>query len=515
MLMLKSMRSPVWIFALWVVFSTSLSAQNFVYTNNDIASANSVSAYSADSNGAMSPIPGSPFATNGAGNGGGLNSANRIIVAGNFLYASNAASNSVSAFAVDTSTGALTAVSGSPFATDAFDDPINSGISLAATPDAKFLYAGSTGFGGQISIFSINSSTGALTMVGSPIFPGGAVSGMKVSPDGKFLTAALFQLSQVAVFAVQSDGSLLAVANSPFALASGAATGVDVNCASNLLYAGGPSGSIYAFNIDSNGQLTAVAGSPFGTAHASNQVVTLSTDDKTLFSSNQGDNTVTAFAVDSSGGLTLPGTSVNAAGTAGTDTLPGGLSVSKDGTLLYAADTFSAVSSFLLGGSSPLIFGSRTSTASPLHSIAAFPAKACSSSRLAASLQILAGPPVGFDLEATLSLDSSAVVNPLTQVVGIQIGTFSASLPAGSFKFVQNGKNTGAYVFQGSLNGTNLKVQITPLGQNQFQVSAIGKQVDLSGLTSPVTVTVGIGGNSASTSVVPFSGPLRLNSSLN
>jgi len=150
-----------------------------------------------------------------------------------------------------------------------------------------------------------------------------------------------------------------------------------------------------------------------------------------------------------------------------------------------------------------------------LHSIAAFPAKACSSSRLAASLQILAGPPVGFDLEATLSLDSSAVVNPLTQVVGIQIGTFSASLPAGSFKFVQNGKNTGAYVFQGSLNGTNLKVQITPLGQNQFQVSAIGKQVDLSGLTSPVTVTVGIGGNSASTSVVPFSGPLRLNSSLN
>src|SRR5690349_4307337 len=185
MLMLKSMRSPVWIFALWVVFSTSLSAQNFVYTNNDIASANSVSAYSADSNGAMSPIPGSPFATNGAGNGGGLNSANRIIVAGNFLYASNAASNSVSAFAVDTSTGALTAASGSPFATDAFDDPINSGISLAATPDAKFLYAGSTGFGGQISIFSINSSTGALTMVGSPIFPGGAVSGMKVSPDGK------------------------------------------------------------------------------------------------------------------------------------------------------------------------------------------------------------------------------------------------------------------------------------------------------------------------------------------
>lgn len=518
--MLKSTKSFIWIFALLVVCSTSLNAQNFVYTDNDVATANanSVSAYSADTNGALSPIPGSPFATNGTGNGGGLNSANRIIVAGNFLYASNAASNNVSAFTVDTGTGVLTAVSGSPFPTNAFDDPSNSGISLAATPGGNFLYAGSTGFGGQISIFSINSATGALTMLGSPIFAGGAVSGLKVSPDGKFLAVALSQLSQIAVFAVQSDGSLLAVANSPFTLTAGSATGVDINCPSNLLYAGGPSGNIYAFNIASDGQLTAVTGSPFNTGLSSNQVVTLSIDDKTLFSSNQGGNTVTAFAVDSSGGLTLSGTSVNAAGTAGTSTLPGGLSVSKDGTLLYAADTFSAISSFLLGGSSPLTFASLTSTVSPLHSLAAFPAKACSapaSSSLAASLQILAGPPVGFDLEGTLSLDPSIVVNPLTQVVSIQIGTFSISLPAGSFKFAQNGKNSGNYVFQGTLNNANLKVLITPLGQNQFQVSALGKQVNLSGLSSPVTVTVGIGGGSASASVVPISGPLRFNSPVN
>lgn len=518
--MLKSMRSLVWIFALLVAVSTSLNAQNFVYTNNDIAgaNANSVSAYSVDTNGALSPIPGSPFATNGTGNGGGLYSASRIIVSANFLYASNAASNSVSAFTVDAGTGVLTAVSGSPFPTNAFDDPSNSGISLAATPGGQFLYAGSTGFGGEITIFSINSATGALTMVGSPIFAGGAVSGMKVSPDGKFLAVALPQSGQIAVFAIQTDGSLQAVANSPFTLTSSSATGVDINCASNRLYAGGPSASIFVFNIASDGQLTAVTGSPFDTGHASNQVVMLGTDDKTLFSSNQGDNTVTAFAVDSTGGLTLPGTSVNAAGTAGTDTLPGGLSVSNDGTLLFAADTFSAVSSFVLGGSSPLIFGSLTSTVAPLHSLSAFPAKACSSgptSSLTASLQILAGPPPGFDLEATLGLDSSIVVNPLTQVVDIQIGTFSISLPAGSFKWVQNGKNSGNYIFQGTLNSINLKVLITPLGQNEFQISAVAKQVDLSGLSSPITVTVGIGGNSASASVTPISGPQRFNSPVN
>ncbi|HEX5412657.1 MAG TPA: beta-propeller fold lactonase family protein [Terriglobia bacterium] len=518
--MLKCMRSSVWIFVLLMVFSISLSAQNFLYTNNDLVSANSVSAYSVDTNGALSPVPGSPFATNGAGTGGNLYSSNRIIVVKGFLYASNSGSNTVSAFAIDPSTGVLTLVSGSPFPTGAFNDSTVSGISLAATPDGKYFYVGSTGFDlnfnfGPITIFSINAS-GALTPTGSSVSVGGPIYSMKVSPDGKFLAVALNQTARIAVFAIQSDGSLQPVTNSPFALASGSATGVDINCASNLLYAGGPSGNVYAFNIASDGQLTAVTNSPFDTGHASNQVVALSTDDKTLFASNQGDDTVTAFEVGSSGGLTVPGISVNAAGIDGTNTLPGGLAVSEDGTLLFVADKVGEVSSFVLGGSSPLIFGAINSTVagSQLQSVAAYPAKACSpgpSSSLAASLQIFAGPPPGADLEATLSLVPSLVVDPLTQAVEFQIGSFSLSLPAGSFKWYQNGKNSGMYVFQGTVASTNLKVQIAPLGQNQFAISAVGKQVDLSGLSSPITVTVGIGGNSASTSVVPISAPLGLN----
>jgi 6-phosphogluconolactonase len=510
--MLRSMRRTIWSFALLILLPAGLAAQNYVYTNNDLYNGNSISAFSADTNGALSEIDGSPFATGGDGIQGfpyssPLYSANRIIVVNNFLYASNAASNNVSAFTIDTGTGVLTAVAGSPFSTNAFDDSTHSGISLAATPDGKYLYAGSTGFLGQITIFSIDSA-GALTMVGtSPVAAGGLVYGMKVSPDGKFLAIALYQTSQIAVFAIQSDGTLQAVANSPFALGSGSPTSLDINCADNLLFAGGYSENIYAFNIAPDGQLTGVTGSPFATGLTSNQVVALSSDDSILFSSNQGAGTVSAFNVGAEGSVATPGTSVSAAGGP-----TGGLAVGRDGTLLYSADASSAtyangqVSSFVLGGSSPLTFGAVISTTpgSQLPSVAAYPAKTCSrstsSSGLTDNLQIFAGPPPGFDLEATLVLDSGLVVDPLTQPVTIQIGTFALNLPAGSFKAFQNGTHSSIYLFQGVINSTTLKVQITPLGQNQFQISAYDKQIDLTNLVNqPVSVTVGIGGNSAST----------------
>ncbi len=470
--MLKYMRGSVWGFILLVFFPALLAAQNFVYTNNDQTTANSVSAFSVDTNGALSEITGSPFTTGGAGHGLGLYSANRIVVVNNFLYASNAGSNDVSAFSIDAGTGVLTAVSGSPFPTNAFDDTTHSGISLAATPDGQFLYAGSTGFGGQITIFSLDS-TGALTMVGSsPIAAGGAVYGMKVSPDGKFLVVALFQTSQIAVFAIQSDGSLQAVANSPFTLSSDAATSVDINCAGDLLFAGGNSENIYAFNIASDGQLSAVTGSPFATGISSNQVVALSMDDSTLFSSNQGSNTVTAFTVNPDGSLTVPGTSAGAGSGA---FYPGGLSVSEDGLFLYAADTavtggFGGISTFTLSGSSPVSFASLTSTgiASQSHSVAAYPPKACGSAPpaggLTADLQVSTSPPPGFDLHATLSLDAGLVVNPQAQPVGLQIADFSIIIPAGSFKTFQNGVNGGTYLFQGVINNATLKIQIVPSG---------------------------------------------------
>jgi len=387
--MLKSLRQFGCSFVLLALLPAGLAAQRYIYTNNDLATQNSISGYSVASDGTASAVPGSPFSTGQGqqGSGGGYYAANRIIIVNNFLYASNSGSNTVSAFSIDPGTGTLTPVSGSPFPTGAFNDSAaGSGISLAATPDGQYLFAGSTGLGGQITIYNIDAS-GALTMTKkSPFAAGGAMSGMKVSPDGNYLLVAIPSAGAISVFAIRGPGMLHSIHNSPYVLSSEAATSVDINCAGNQVFAGGTAGDIYAFNFAS-GALSPVAGSPFATGLASNSVVTLNKGDSTLFSSNQDGSTVTAFAVGPNGGLTVPGASVSAvtSGTTGFLPYPAGLAVSNDGLFLYAADVNgnasqqSGLSIFGLGGSTPLVLDSQYSTglAFGLRSLAAYPAKAC------------------------------------------------------------------------------------------------------------------------------------------
>jgi 6-phosphogluconolactonase (cycloisomerase 2 family) len=351
-------------------------------------------------------IAGSPFSTGAGeqGSGGGFYAANRIIIVNNFLYASNSVSNTVSAFSIN-SAGTPTLVGS--FQIRGFNDSyVGAGISLAATPDGKYLFAGSTGLGGQITIFNIDA-TGGLTMTSkSPVSAGGPMSSMKVTPDGKYLLLAIPTSNSphgaIAVFAIHGPGNVHQVHKSPYVLTSEPATSIDINCAGNLVFAGGTAGDIYVFNFAS-GRLSPVAGSPFATGKSHNRVIALSKDDTTLFSSNQTDNTVTAFAVGPSGGLTVPGTSVNASSTPGVSlyTIPGGVAVNNYGDYLFAADLNGPVSSqsglsvFDLTGSSPIVLDTfnpvdlstiTSSSTAGLESLAAYPAKVCSVSPTAAAV---------------------------------------------------------------------------------------------------------------------------------
>ena len=393
--MLKSIRWSVCSVALVVLLlPVGLAAQGFVYTNNDTAP-NSISAYAFDTNGALQPVSNQPFLTGGNGSGGGFYSSNRIIVVKgpttDFLYASNSGSNTVSAFTINPASGYLMPVPGSPFSTGALNDPSNSGISLAATPDGQYLYAGSTGYDtnfnpAPITIFSIDPTTGALTVTNRSTVPaGGPMSNLTVSPDGKYLVATLPNSSSIAVFAIHGPGTPHEFHNSPYVLNSGAATSVEFNCAGNLLYAGGTQGNIYVFNFAS-GNLTPLTGSPFTTPTSGNNVVALSTDDSTLFASDPGNGTVTAFTVDANGGLTVPGTSAYAApATSVVPPYPTGLAVTDGGPFVFSADRnsttsgYAGFSTFNLAGSAPIIFQSMTATvpATGFHSLAAYPPKAC------------------------------------------------------------------------------------------------------------------------------------------
>jgi 6-phosphogluconolactonase len=384
-------RFPFWDLALWVLAAVLLPGNlwaqgNFVYTNDD-QPFNTVSAFSVVSNGALTPVPGSPFATGGTGFAGGFFAANRIGVAmaGNFLFASNSVSEDVSAFTINPSTGVLTPVAGSPFATGSHSFSNNLGIAVSPTPDGRFLMAASPG-SFNITVFSIGSS-GALTPIAGSPFPTLSIpDGIKVSPDGRFLAVAepqeppgsIFK-SGVEIFRIASNGSLTSLGG----VQGLNADGVDIDCSSTFLYvaeAGSSSTLVDGFSIAASGKLTPVPGSPFKPDVGRNSnVVLLSSDDKTLFVTNTVPHNITAFSVAANGSLTLLAGSPFPMNGPATD--PGGMATSQDGTLLYVADFPAVVSVFGVGSSGALteVTGSPFSTGRPegLLALTAFPPKSC------------------------------------------------------------------------------------------------------------------------------------------
>jgi len=122
---------------------------------------NSVSAYAVNATtGALTPVSGSPFAA-GTAPGNVAVSPN-----GQFAYVTNAPSGTVSAYAINATTGALTPVAGSPFA--AAPGP----QAVAVSPNGQLVYVATAGFG-NVSAYTVNATTGALTQVaGSPFAAG-------------------------------------------------------------------------------------------------------------------------------------------------------------------------------------------------------------------------------------------------------------------------------------------------------------------------------------------------------
>ncbi len=136
---------------------------------------------------------------------------------GKFLYIANFGvsnfTSTVSAYTIDPVTGFLTAISGSPFAAG-----VNP-IAVAVDPSGRFAYVANNG-GGNITAYSINASSGALTQIGTPVNSGSRPDFISVDPSDKFVYVSnLFgsMTSDIFAFKIQSNGSLVGVAGSPFA----------------------------------------------------------------------------------------------------------------------------------------------------------------------------------------------------------------------------------------------------------------------------------------------------------
>jgi 6-phosphogluconolactonase len=196
-----------------------------------------------------------------------------IIVNKKFLYIPQATSQMVEGFVINRSTGALTAIAGSPFTLNFPTDTI------ASDPQGRFLFVGDE-FGNEIASFLIDPNTGALTpSPGSPLIlvPGVfSVDVMTVDGNGKFLYIGEQSASgPVHAFAIdQTTGALTAVTGSPFAFTIATphadSTGKFLVGIPGYVDEGTSSiNLIHVFSIDpSTGVPTEVPLSPFATANA-------------------------------------------------------------------------------------------------------------------------------------------------------------------------------------------------------------------------------------------------------
>jgi 6-phosphogluconolactonase len=180
----------------------------FVYSANSVS--DNVSAYTINpTNGALTQVEGSPFPTGGATPAGIENMA--FDPAGKFAYVTNVNSGTISIFAIDPTSGALSAIQGSPF-----QDPDGAPYPATVDPAGKFLYVGNVG-GNNISVFAINPISGAITPIAGSPFPAGSYpSYMVIDQTGKFAYMTNSQSNNISAYTIARSGALTPVAGSPF-----------------------------------------------------------------------------------------------------------------------------------------------------------------------------------------------------------------------------------------------------------------------------------------------------------
>jgi YVTN family beta-propeller protein len=102
-----------------------------------------------------------------------------------------------------------------------------------------------------------------------------------------------------------------------------------------------------------------------------------------------------------------------------------------------------------------------------------------------------------FEFRSHFTLSSTAPgINPVTEPVTLQVGTFTTSIPPGSFR-----NQNGFFSFHGVIDGVRLEALIRQTGTLRYAFDAEAKGADLTGTKNPVQVSLTIGGNSGTTSV--------------
>lgn len=167
-----------------------------------------------------------------------------------FLY-SAATSGNIVGYTINSQTGALTAIAGSPWAGS------NTPNGVAITPDGTKLYV-SNWTGANVSAFTVDTGTGALTSVGN--FAAGTNPGaMTIDSTGSYLYVSNYGSNTISGFDINADGTLSALAGSPYGGAGvSGPDGIEIHPNGQFLYAGNAKSppNVSAWNVATDGTLT-------------------------------------------------------------------------------------------------------------------------------------------------------------------------------------------------------------------------------------------------------------------
>jgi 6-phosphogluconolactonase len=190
---------------------------------------NNISSYTSDSSGVLAQTAGTTPA-------GKTPMGLAVDPRGKFLYVANQGSSDISAFSINGA--ALTPVPGSPFTTIPVGYSYVNGtlpVAVAVSFTGNYLYVANQ-LANFVSVFSINSTTGALKPLGVPFYNvGTSPSGLGISPNGGFLYVmnAGADSNNISAFAIcdfvvtscntptTPDGTLTEVTGSPFSTGLG------------------------------------------------------------------------------------------------------------------------------------------------------------------------------------------------------------------------------------------------------------------------------------------------------
>ncbi len=282
-----------------------------VYVNDNTKGTNTVAAFYRHADGALTPIPGSPFAAGGAGSGSGLASQGAIQVSsdGRFLLAVDAGSDQISVLRIKHN-GAVKLVPHGVVSSNGIEP-------VSVAEHAGLVYVANSGTGGSNYTGFTLSASGRLKPLAHSTFtlPDGSDPGdVLFNSTGKNLAGTRVGTSQIDSFRVRSDGRLKPAKGSPYAAQGPGPFGSEfrpTNPAQLFVsnaHGAALAGTVSAFKVAATGALSSIGSSPFADHQTAPCWVEITHNGRFLFTVNTGSGSVSRYSIAHSGSLSFLGT---------------------------------------------------------------------------------------------------------------------------------------------------------------------------------------------------------------